>query len=132
MPGRKPIPKSLKVLKGTHQKCRDKKNGMEPQEGVPAPPEWLSKEGLNVWNSVVDSIGSLGVISMADGAMLALYSEEYGQYVKDRQAGVEIATARIAQIRALASSFGLEPSSRQKISVIKPEKKADPKERFFK
>jgi phage terminase small subunit len=39
--------------------------------------------------------------------------------------------ARIAQLRALAASFGLEPSARSRLSVSPARDLDDPAERFF-
>jgi len=92
------------------------KNEPQPELGMPDIPDWLSPEGIEEWGRVVDGMGGLGVIAKIDAGALAMYCQLMGKFVKAQREGLPVLSAEIAQIRALMAAFGLEPSSRARLS----------------
>lgn len=70
--GRKKLPTYLKVLKGTHQPCRDKQDAPEAPKSKPAPPAWLSKRGKQIFHLMVKRQAGLGIESATYTEPLAL------------------------------------------------------------
>jgi phage terminase small subunit len=116
MAGRKRKPTKLKILQGTARKDRMTKNEPQPELGMPDIPDWLSPEGIEEWGRVMAGMGGLGVIAKIDAGALAMYCQLMGKFVKAQREGLPVLSAEIAQIRALMAAFGLEPSSRARLS----------------
>jgi P27 family predicted phage terminase small subunit len=53
-----------------------------PPEGVPDCPEHLSDEARAEWHRLVDTLVSMGVITIVDRAVLAAYCQAYGRWVE--------------------------------------------------
>ena len=70
--GRKALPNYLKILKGTHQPCRDKVDAPEAPKSKPAPPAWLSKRGKQIFHLMVKRQSGLGIESATYTEPLAL------------------------------------------------------------
>lgn len=119
-PGPKPIPLKLKRLKGTAQKCRINHTEPEMESGVPDPPDWLIPEARKEWDKVVQQLTQAGVLCLVDGSMLAVYAQLYGRFVVAQRTGEPVTAAMVTQLRVLAGCFGLEPSSRTRLSTVKP------------
>lgn len=150
--GRKPKPKYLKLLEGEPNKRRINHDEPMPHPNAPKMPKWLSKEGRTEWRRLAPELESLGILTGIDMAMFASYCAAYGKLVwaenqikenrkKNEKAGgmitqtstgayqtspyVWIYNKALEQIRSFGSEFGLSPSSRTKIKVIKPDKEED-------
>jgi P27 family predicted phage terminase small subunit len=53
-----------------------------PPEGVPDCPEHLSEEARAEWHRLVETLVSMGVITIVDRAVLAAYCQAYGRWVE--------------------------------------------------
>ena len=53
-----------------------------PPEGVPDCPEHLSDEARAEWHRLVETLVSMGVITIVDRAVLAAYCQAYGRWVE--------------------------------------------------
>jgi P27 family predicted phage terminase small subunit len=53
-----------------------------PPEGVPDCPEHLSEEARAEWHRLVETLVSMGVITVVDRAVLAAYCQAYGRWVE--------------------------------------------------
>jgi P27 family predicted phage terminase small subunit len=53
-----------------------------PPEGVPDCPEHLSEEAREEWHRLVETLVSMGVITIVDRAVLAAYCQAYGRWVE--------------------------------------------------
>ncbi len=115
--GRKPTPTALKVIQGNPGHRPLNKNEPKVEPGIPERPKWLKGEAKKEWDRVIALFGQTGVITPIDGSMLAVYCCLFAEWVNSIRGKCPPMTAsRIAQMRALASSFGLDPSSRSRIS----------------
>lgn len=102
-------------------------NPAEPQyaRGIGEPPEWLNADGLKVWRELAPPLVKAGVLCVTDHPMWSLYCQLLGEFIEAAREGQVISAARTSQIRALAASFGLEPSSRSKLHVPEVPKKSE-------
>lgn len=57
----------------------------KPPEGTPECPEHLSEEARAEWHRLVDTLVSMGVITIVDRAVLAAYCQAYGRWVEAEQ-----------------------------------------------
>lgn len=113
--GRKPKPVSLKIVAGNPGHRPLNKNELRVELGVPECPEWLTDEAKKEWDRVIALYSEHGIITRIDGAQFAVYCQLYGQFVEAQITGAPFTANMIAQMRALASCFGLEPSSRGRL-----------------
>lgn len=128
MPGRKPKPVELKLLDGNPGKKRINRSRPKPRSGIPSCPSWLSPEAKKEWRRVVKEMGPTGALRIVDGSMLATYCHLWGEFVDAARNGKTLSGNFIAQMRALASEFGMTPSSRSRITVGDKQEEVDPLE----
>ncbi len=119
---------------------------MKVPPGTPAMPDYLDPVARAEWHRVVPILVKAGVLTEADGTMVAAYCTAHSLYVratdayneqglmlKERGAKmahvnpmVKVAAAARDQAMKLAAEFGLSPSSRTRVSgAIAPAPKAD-------
>jgi phage terminase small subunit len=112
--GRKSKPTALHRLEGTRP---DRPNPREPKPplGRLVAPKWLIGEGLREWKRVAPDLEATGVAAPIDRSLLAVYCSLYGRYVEGEQWGEPMSGTLIAQMRALASTFGIGPSERHRV-----------------
>jgi len=126
--GRKPKPTALKELEGTARPDRANPNEPKPKPGTPSMPDyWIGPkfaEARREWRRVIRD-SAPGMLTKADRSMLELYCQLMAGARKSLERGILPRPAMITQIRALASEFGLMPSSRSRMSVPAP-KEEDP------
>src|SRR3990167_3655274 len=126
MAGRKPTPTAMKLLAGNPGKRPLNRRAPKPTLGVPPCPKWLSLEARKEWRWVVKELAQAGVLSRIDRTMLAVYCHLVAEFVQAAAKGESVIPAKIAQIRALASEFGLTPSSRARLSTLPQDEGKDP------
>ncbi len=142
--GRKPLPTSLKVLKGTDQPCRT--NEREPVVGSEniEPPIKLSPEAAKHWEKVLKQLSEARIVTDIDSTALAAYCEAFatwsealkmvrrlGSVVKGERGFpvkspyLDVADKASKEMRALLTEFGMTPSSRTRIQATeKPQTKS--------
>ena len=150
--GRKPKPKYLKLLEGEPNKRRINDDEPMPHPTAPKVPTWLSREARAEWKRLAPQLELLGILTEIDMAMFASYCAAVGKlvwaekHIKKNRKGNEAAGGMITktpagawqtspyvwiynksleQIRSFGSEFGLSPSSRTKIKVVKPDTEDD-------
>jgi P27 family predicted phage terminase small subunit len=157
MKGRKPLPKSLRILGGNAGKRPIKFD--EPQfTGVPKCPTWLDQTAKKEFKRICKELEAVGMLTACDQGALAAYCVTYSRWVEaERQVslhGITIsepitnkASEVIGQkvrrnpanivasdcLRTLArygSEFGFSPASRSRLSVT-PNEQVDPLEDFL-
>ncbi len=157
MPGRKPKPTSMKILQGNPGKRP--LNNSEPQfSGLPKCPSWLAKDAKREWKRVTAELAHVGLLKSTDQAALAAYCVAYGRwqtaeaivtaegqtvrepivskdgavlgYKTKRHPATIIARDERHSMRASASLFGFDPSSRSRL-VVADAAPADPFEEFM-
>ena len=149
MPGRKPVPTKLKIMRGNPG--GRPLNTAEPSPPVspdaPPPPEFLSPEAKAEWEHNVDLLRRAGLLSDMDERMLAGVCELYARWVKAQrdlaespdgfvivsQKGIPIQNPLVGILnrcwelysKALVE-FGMSPSSRSKVTVVESAPKENP------
>jgi P27 family predicted phage terminase small subunit len=146
MPGPRPIPTHLKLLRGNpgHQKL----NKDEPQPQVPAevpePPRFLSGYAADEWWRVAPELHRLGLLTVLDVGAFAAYCVAYAHWRTAEEALAEmakrdattsglliktssgdaaqnpvvgIARRAAADMVRFASDFGMSPAARARISA---------------
>ena len=141
--GRPRKPTKLKKLQGTLQKCRATKDEWQPPAGTPPMPAHFGADARREWQRVVPLLLDAGLVTLADGSTLEAYCESYQRWkdaarlvtkegqVVDTPFGpkahpaVKIEQAERLQCMKYAERFGLDPSSRSRLSVQKPKETKD-------
>lgn len=109
-----------------------------PPEGVPDCPEHLGEEARAEWYRLVDTLATMGVITIVDRAVLAAYCQAYGRWVEAEQKLKEapllfktpsgyvqqspwlnIANRQMELMGRYMAEIGLTPASRSRIAVSK-------------
>jgi P27 family predicted phage terminase small subunit len=108
-----------------------------PPEGVPDCPQHLSEEARAEWYRLVDTLVSMGVITIVDRAVLAAYCQAYGRWVEAEQKLKEtplliktpsgyvqqspwlnVANKQMELMGRYMAEIGLTPASRSRIASI--------------
>ena len=113
MRGRKPKPTVLKLIHGNpgHRPL----NKSEPKPALGAiKPRFLKGRAARIWAQYAPELERLGVLTAVDGHMFAAWCVLAAEFEYDPRM---MTASRIAQLRALASSFGLDSSSRARLHV---------------
>ena len=137
MPGRKPLPTSLKVFRGTAQKCRINPHEPKPPVAAPEPPDFLGPIARREWERKVPLLVRLGVMSEVDDTALAAYCQAFERFVeaerKIRNSGllikttggnviqnplVGVANRAMEIMHKFLTEFGLTPASRTRITAV--------------
>jgi phage terminase small subunit len=79
MRGRKPKPRSLKVLQGTFRKDRDR-NEPRPEHIAPSCPRWLPVEAKRKWHQLAPELFRLGLLTRLDSAAFSAFCVIYGRW----------------------------------------------------
>lgn len=131
--GPAPTPTALRLLHGDRP---GRINTREPQPTVGAPkaPFWIRKESRRHYRELVKLLEPTGVLTHADGYMLAMLAEAFTRYIEARDAVVSIKVAgrdggmvrdqaltveahTRADVHRLSMQFGLTPASRASLVV---------------
>jgi P27 family predicted phage terminase small subunit len=140
MTGRRPKSTTEKRLHGNPGRRPLPKNELEPERGIPEPPEWLSDVALEHWRTLAPELDAAGVLTVADGHALAMLCEAHAEwrsaseaieqkgevYTKVTAAGKSTPVARPevamrsdawSRMKSMLAEFGLTPSSRSRVSA---------------
>lgn len=146
-----PIPKPtlLKIAEGNRGKRKlDPDSEPSPPSGAPEKPEHLEGLASVEWDRMIAIIDSMGILAKTDGQMIELYCMEYETYrqcKKDLRANgslyQDISTGEDSPTKLLShpaviimdkagktmarilAEFGLSPSSRSRVKVVKKKEK---------
>lgn len=135
MRGRKPTPPALRVLTG-NPGHRPPRQTPKPQPKAPECPPWLNAEAKREWNRLAPDLERLGLLTVLDGDMFAVYClyvaefhlacskvAELGFTQTSKRGGlttspwVRIMHTAADMVRSFGSEFGLSPTSRTRISI---------------
>lgn len=144
MSGRRPKPTALKVVEGN--KGRRPLNGSEPKpkKSNSKPPAHLSSIGKKTWSSLIDRLGDMNLMTIADEYALERLVDCYAEILAYREAikinGHTYTTENVQgglmvrprpEVGMLADAdrrfksylveFGLTPAARSKVKEIDPE-----------
>jgi len=136
-PGRRPLPTRLKIIKGTAQPCRMRKDEPKPLSDNLEKPFDLSPLADKQWDKIMEDLTAAKIVSNVDIHALAMYCEAYATWMEAqemiRQHGVvvkskngfpvqspffHVANKSFDQMKNLLVEFGMTPSSRTRVSAI--------------
>lgn len=127
MKGRKPTPTHLKVIRGNPG--RRPLNEGEPQpHGDGEKPAFLEGRASRLWDEYAPELRRIGLLTSIDAPMFAAWCSLMEQF-EERNGRID--PSKISQMRGLAASFGLEPSSRSRISLKDDGKDDSPAAKYF-
>ncbi len=134
--GVRPIPTQLKIIKGTDQPCRIRRDEPKPAMDNIKPPVTLSPEAKKQWDVVVKELTDSKIMTNLDTHALEMYCEAYAVWIgaiKQVQkvgavvkgtAGhpvqspfLHVANKAFDQMKAMLIEFGMTPSSRTRVSA---------------
>lgn len=107
-----------------------------PYDGPPPDcPEWLDDDARTEWNRVAPELIRTGVLTPADGMLLASYCQAYSQWklaeMEVREAGLMVngphgtrvlnpaarhSVKLLSEVRRAAAEFGFTPASRARVT----------------
>jgi len=147
--GRKPVPTTLKMLRGNPGKRPLSDDEPRPKAKLPAPPSHLSAEAKREWWRLGKQLAAMGLMTKVDRAALALYCQawarwleaevalkKYGVIVKSpngfpmQSPYLAVANKAMEQIRAMLTEFGMSPSSRTRVHATPQPDEEDELERW--
>jgi hypothetical protein len=116
MPGRPPVPRQVKLLKGTFRP--DRVRGRQPQPDVGCVrPRWLTPAARVEWNRIAPRLIEARIVTTIDADSLGIYCSLLAEF-RTRLAKGDVPSVRLsAEIRAWAARFGITPSDRERITV---------------
>lgn len=144
MRGRKPQPDAVKSQKAAVRSTRTRASSAAQSAAVAAagaPPSWLKKEGLAVWNRLAPTLRQAKLLTDADAATFARYCRNFALWLKMRKQmddegehyesesqhgklkrihpAFAIADRVERQLLAAEDRFGLNPAERQRIMAAR-------------
>lgn len=111
--GRKPKPTHLKLIEGNPGERPLNENEPKP-EGDVLKPRFLKGRAAAIWDEYAPELIRLNVLTSVDAHMFATWCALAAELERSPR---NMTAARIAQMRALASSFGMDASSRSRLEV---------------
>lgn len=111
------VPKSLKKLRGTMEKHRERPDAPTPEPGkVPPPPKDLTALQKGVWSELAAQVEALGVFAPSHLTSFRLMVEAVS-YTRNPDPR-DPATAKVRMLQAASSllqRFGLDPASQDRV-----------------
>jgi len=148
--GRKPIPTALRVIRGNPGKRPLPKGEPKPTVGLPNPPDHLTAEAKREWWRMGRRLVKLGLMTEIDKAALAVYCQAWArweeaearirevdlvmpgaQFNKQRKEFIKQAAEAMRDLMRYLVEFGMTPSSRSRVSSVKPAVDEDPVEKWL-
>jgi len=118
--GRKPKPLHLRSVEGSFRQDRHNANPPKPKPIEPERPTWLRGQGRKKWDELIAILRDMGILTQADGDILAQYCELWRLFC-DHRAKVKLKPAQKIEIgrrlQSLGSELGLSPTARQRITI---------------
>jgi phage terminase small subunit len=106
--GRRPTAPHLRLIKGDRKRRRPAK--AIDAAGKPERPAYLTGRAVELWNDVISRATWL---AWPDGPKAGMWCSLQAEF----EASPDMLSARIAQLRALGSELGLDPSARARLGA---------------
>lgn len=152
--GPRPLPKALKVLRGTYRGDQNAEHEAMPETRLPSCPAHIQGEARREWKRTGKLLKDLGLIADVDRSAFAAYCQAWARWVdaegKMREYGVVIvdkgkgemklspfwgvANMAMDQMRHFLVEFGMTPASRTRVNAMPMKERnnaPDPKANFF-
>ena len=144
------IPTSLKKIRGTYRKDRARSEPKPAQPENLEPPIELDAHGQAFWNYHAEKLQQLGLLTECDVHSLAVGCEWWSVHQRALEAvkselthsteangecskpEIAIAKQAFTNLRTIMISFGLDPQSRGKLHVERPEQPDEIESLYFK
>ena len=142
------MPTALKLLKGTHQSCRDAADAPPPNlpRHIPAPPEYLNFRAAEIFRQLAFHLTGMKILNVEDVPMLGLLAsrlqevEEHTDTIESEgytylhpKSGMWKARPEVAMrnesmrhAQSLLIEFGLSPAARSRVSASLGDKPDNP------
>ena len=120
-------PTALKIIQGNPGKRPLNKHEPKPTPGCKKP-AFVKGRCARVWNQYAPELERLGLLTSVDGPMFAAWCL---LVTKMETAFDSMTAAEIAQMRMISAVFGMEPSSRARLSVKPDEPTEDPAAQYL-
>jgi P27 family predicted phage terminase small subunit len=141
MRGRRPKQTAVKILEGNPGKRRLNAAEMQPEPGVPDPPEVLNLDpvALDEWNRIAPQLAALGVLTRLDAVALSAYCMRFARMIESqklidrygmlllegkkirRNPAIRFWNDALRELLRWGVEFGLTPASRSRIRIEKPQ-----------
>ena len=149
--GTKPKPSVLKERAGTLRKCRTR-DEPKPEVASPPFPSWAQKSAYPFWKEIAPWLEENGLLTRLDQTALALLCEALAEYCECREIveaaatqeeggtkyicrtdkgniiqhpAVGVMNKAWGKVVKLLTQFGMTPSSRSGLAIVKPPDKPD-------
>lgn len=138
VPGRKPVPTTLKEMRGNPGHRPINTEEPRPTQEVPLCPDHLDAEAKTEWEWIAPHLLACGVLTVIDKAGLAAYCQSYSRWARAErmlaQSGevlkrpdgrlypnpyLAVAKAAIHKMHALLHEFGMTPAARTRIRAAR-------------
>lgn len=152
--GRKPKPTTLHVLNGNPSKINlEERQQNEPRfsPGLPACPEWLSKDAKQEWERLLPELDATSMLKKVDMAAFAGYCDSLAMWKRANKVidmegltvetiqgslkahpAVAIRDKALEKMKSFAIEFGFTPASRSRVTQPDQDKEEDPMEAMLK
>ena len=149
MPQRKTDTKVLQ-MRGSHRGRKRAKEEPKFEPGSPDKPDWLSDYASEEWDRVEEILDEAGLLTRADGAVLAMYCQAMSDYRETREIVEEEGWTEVTEkgntiqhpvvgamnkawdrVMKSAAKLGLSPADRAGLKVAKAPPAKDGKAKFF-
>jgi P27 family predicted phage terminase small subunit len=146
--GKKPLPSNVHQLHGNPGKRPLNDREPSPPIGRPRMPKDFDAVAQREWKRQAPVLRELGILTKIDHAMFEAYCQTYADWIKYTELAqktplvktpsgririspyMELADRALKNLRAIATEFGLTPSSRSRIKAEPPENE-DELEKFL-
>lgn len=152
MKGRKPKPRSLRLVNGNPSKRPLHEEPQPGGKGAPAPPAWLSPAAREAWDYVVPLLEDANLLTRVDAAALTCLCTAIADHkaaqawldklgpvlVYERKSGTlffanpaaKVVNAARAQILKICAEYALTPVSRARLAGPHVDRPSDEFDRF--
>jgi P27 family predicted phage terminase small subunit len=138
--GRPPVPRALKLLRGTDRLDRTNAAAPDVEPGAPPRPQWLAavpwgREAREEWDRLVAVLEPLGILARTDRDALALHADALGRWRLFRRQVAKVGSLQLTpngymalsgatvlmqrafrDVQETGAALGLSPSERQRVS----------------
>lgn len=125
MPGRRPVPTSLQLLKGTKRNTRPRVEEPIPPPGEIVRPDFIKFRAKEIWEEYEPIFKAMGTLTVADVRAFAKWCKLEADFEEHPPNA-----ALVAQARLLGADLGVSASARAKIGLGKGKQKA-PEDKYF-
>jgi hypothetical protein len=123
MPGPAKSPRTLRLLKGTLQRCRDDapEMGLPMIDGVPTPPSWMTNlDAVKEFQRLAPILAANRLLTQGNVPILGQYCAMHGRLVEMWAAKMTPTASFLNAFRAFANGLGLTSMRLPAVPTTKP------------